>query len=63
MCASNKYAHQIPGVSHMFKLLDVHQWREVHQYICHMSSVASTVWPEVLYTDDNDDGGQRSPVA
>ena len=36
MYTGNKYVPQMPPICHMYKLLHLHQWQEVYQYIRHI---------------------------
>ena len=45
----------MPYICHMLKLPDMHQWgKYANIYMPHTNSLASTMGPGMLYTDDND---------
>ena len=43
---------QMPYICYRPKLLKMHKWGK-HAYMLHINSLVSTIWPGVLYTDDN----------
>ena len=66
ICASNKYACQMQYIHHMPKILNVHQWERCANIYGHMNSMAPTLSPQALYTDnpdsyDNDDNNADPP--
>ena len=52
ICARNKYISQMSNACHLSKLLTGNKWGSMPIYIPYMSSLVSTMWPVVLYTDD-----------
>ena len=45
---------KMPVICHMSKLPDMHDWGNMPIYMLHMNSLASTIRPGVLYTDNID---------
>ena len=58
-CASNKFPQKCHILCQLPNLHDVLEWGTYANYMPHMNSLALTIWPGPLFTDDNNDNDAR----